>query len=76
MTGGVAELSNTYANTPWLLNQLGEVASAGIAVMAHQTLIGNDYGLLSGPGDRIQDPAGAWVRNVTARPNVRVYLVS
>jgi ABC-type transporter Mla MlaB component len=32
----VPELSNSYANTIWLLNQLGQVASAGIAVMAHQ----------------------------------------
>jgi hypothetical protein len=35
-SGGVPELSNSYANTIWLLNQLGQVASAGIAVMAHQ----------------------------------------
>ena len=27
--GGVANLSNTYANTPWLVNQLGLLAAAG-----------------------------------------------
>ena len=70
-SGGVAKLSNTYANTPWLLNQLGHVASAGIPVMAHQTLIGEDYGLISGVGDRAQIGEG-WMTNLTARPNVRV----
>ena len=68
-SGGVAQLSNTYANTPWLLNQLGRVASAGIPVMAHQTLIGEDYGLISGAGDRTQAGEG-WMKNLSARPNV------
>ena len=35
--------------------------------MAQQTLIGEDYGLLSGEGDREQAPG--WMQNVTARPN-------
>ena len=35
--------------------------------MAQQTLIGEDYGLLSGPGDRAQLPG--WWQNVTPRPN-------
>jgi hypothetical protein len=36
-------------------------------MMGQQTLIGEDYGLLSGVGDRSQDVG--WVANVTARPN-------
>jgi hypothetical protein len=68
-SGGVDGLSNTYANTPWLLNQLGQLSRAGVAVMAQQTLIGEDYGLLSGRGDRTQDPRGGWLAGVTARPN-------
>ena len=66
-SGGVDGLTNAYANVPYVLNQLGQVALAGVPVMAQQTLIGNDYGLLSGPGDRAQ--AAGWVENVTARPN-------
>ena len=68
--GGVANLSNTYANTPWLFNQLGLLAAAGVPVMAQQTLIGNDYGLLSGPGDRAQNSTEGWETDVTARPNL------
>jgi hypothetical protein len=68
--GGVANLSNTYANTPWLLNQLGLLAAAGVPVMAQQTLIGSDYGLLSGPGDRTQNATAGWEAGVTARPNL------
>ena len=69
-SGGVANLSNTYANTPWLLNQLGLLAAAGVPVMAQQTLIGSDYGLLSGPGDRPQNATQGWEAAVTARPNL------
>jgi hypothetical protein len=35
--------------------------------MAQQTLVGNDYGLLSGVGDRVQ--ATGWEEHLTARPN-------
>lgn len=66
-SGGVNNISNTWANTLWLVNQLGVVARAGIPMMAQQTLIGEDYGLLAGVGDRAQ--RGGWVQNVTARPN-------
>lgn len=37
--------------------------------MAQQTLVGEDYGLLSGAGDRTQDPGAGWMSNLTARPN-------
>ena len=68
-SGGVANLSNTYANTPWLFNQLGLLARMGVPVMAQQTLIGSDYGLLSGHGDRLQNASLQWEAQVTARPN-------
>ena len=57
-SGGVNNISNTWANTLWLVNQLGVVARAGIPMMAQQTLIGGDYGLLAGVGDRAQ--RGGW----------------
>ena len=38
--------------------------------MAQQTLIGEDYGLLAGAGDRAQNASGeGWEAAVTARPN-------
>ena len=37
--------------------------------MAQQTLIGNDYGLLSGPGDKQQNATQGWEQAVSARPN-------
>ena len=58
-SGGVNNISNTWANTLWLVNQLGVVARAGIPMMAQQTLIGGDYGLLAGVGGRAQ--RGGWV---------------
>jgi hypothetical protein len=66
-SGGVDGLSNTYSNSLWLLNQFGQVAAGGVQVMAQQTLVGEDYGLLSGAGDRTQ--AAGWLNNITARPN-------
>ena len=68
--GGVTNLSNTWANVPWLFSQLGQLAAAGVPVMAQQTLIGSDYGLLSGPGDRTQNATEGWESAVTARPNL------
>jgi len=65
--GGAANLSNTYANVPWLLNQLGQLGESGLQTMAQQTLLGNDYGLLAGGADRAQLPG--WQRNLSARPN-------
>jgi hypothetical protein len=65
--GGSNNLTNAYGNTPWLLNQLGAAGLRGVSMMGQQTLIGGDYGLLSGVGSRAQDPG--WVANVTARPN-------
>jgi len=65
--GGAANLSNTYANVPWLLNQLGQIGESGLQMMAQQTLLGNDYGLLAGGSDRAQLPG--WQRNLSVRPN-------
>ena len=65
-SGGVAGLTDSYANTPWLLNQLGRLGLAGVQVMAQQTLLGENYGLLADLDDRTQGPG--WEHNLTARP--------
>ena len=44
--GGQPGLSDTYASTPWWLDELGLLAREGITRVFRQTLTGSDYGLL------------------------------
>jgi heparanase 1 len=44
--GGEPGLSDRYASGLWWLDQLGQAARTGNAVVVRQTLVGSDYGLL------------------------------
>ncbi|HTV22402.1 MAG TPA: hypothetical protein VMG12_27125, partial [Polyangiaceae bacterium] len=44
--GGEPGLSDRYASSLWWLDQLGQAARGGQAVVVRQTLVGSDYGLL------------------------------
>lgn len=44
--GGEPGLSDRYASGLWWLDQLGQAARGGQAVVVRQTLVGSDYGLL------------------------------
>jgi heparanase 1 len=46
--GGEPGLSDRYASGLWWLDQLGQAARSGHAVVVRQTLVGSDYGLLDG----------------------------
>jgi heparanase 1 len=44
--GGEPGVSDTWLSTPWWLDQLGLLATAGVERVFRQALVGSDYGLL------------------------------
>jgi hypothetical protein len=45
--GGQPGLSDTFASAFWWLDQLGSLATKGVALQVRQTLAGSDYGMLA-----------------------------